>query len=120
MRRRRAERVFEYERPGFRELTARLASNVRLLREERAWTQEEAAERARMATPLLQRVEAGATNATLITVAKLCDGFEVDVRRLFAPVLKGAARRVPRSTAHPAALHETPPSPYSPPSRKKR
>ena len=100
MRRRRAERATEYERPAFTDLKARLAANVRGLRQQRSWTQEEAADRTRMATPLFQRVEAGATNATLITIAKLCEGFSVEAGRLFAPEPGSAS---PRASVKPAA-----------------
>jgi transcriptional regulator with XRE-family HTH domain len=105
MRRRRPERMAEYERPAFTELKARLAANVRRLREERSWTQEEAADRSRMATPLFQRLEAAATNATLITLSKLCEGFGVDVAQLFA-ARRGSAPM--RSEARAPVLHERP------------
>ncbi len=99
MRRRRTERAGQYESPTFRDLQARLASCVRRLRKRNTWTQEEAAARCEMSTPLYQRIEAGSSNFTATTLARLCDGFAVDVRKLLAPGVR--ARRRPRG--RPAA-----------------
>ena len=63
----------------------RLARATRRERLRLGLTQEEAAERAGMATRQLQRVEAGTVNAGLSTLAGLCRAFKVDVRRLFEP-----------------------------------
>ena len=38
-----------------------------------------------MAPRVFQFVEAGAVNLTFTTLARLCNGFEVDARRLFRP-----------------------------------
>jgi transcriptional regulator with XRE-family HTH domain len=46
-------------------------------------TQEEAVERAGVATRQLQRIEAVGVNAGLSTLAGLCRAFRVDVVRLF-------------------------------------
>lgn len=85
MRRRRLARASQYESDAYRELQFRLSSNARRLREEKRWSQEEAADRCAMATRLLQRVESGKVNLTLTTLARLCEGFEVDVIHLLAP-----------------------------------
>jgi len=102
MRRRRADRQHQYRSAEYRELQARLAGNVRSLREHRGWTQEETAERASMATPVLQRIEAANANVTLTTLARLCRGLQEDIQRLFAPARalamrpRGRPRKTPR------------------------
>jgi transcriptional regulator with XRE-family HTH domain len=53
------------------------------LRAEKGWTQEEAAHRCGMTTRHLQSVEGEDVNATLTTLARLSEGFEVDVAQLF-------------------------------------
>ena len=100
MRRVRPERAHLYRSTGLRDVQTRLASNVRRLRAERRWTQEEAAHRSEMATPLFQRIEAGATNTTLVTLARLCAGFGVEPDRLFkrCEELRPRPRGRPRRT----------------------
>ncbi len=82
-----------YVRPTYVDLLARLAANTRRLREAKGWTQAEAAEHCDMATYVLQTVEAGHANFTGTVVARLCDGFGVDVRELFEPAAPLARRR---------------------------
>jgi transcriptional regulator with XRE-family HTH domain len=62
-----------------------LAASVRSLREEKGWTQEEAAHRCGMTTRLLQRVEGQEVNLTFTSLARLCEGLEVDVVQLLKP-----------------------------------
>lgn len=60
--------------------------HVRRLRTEREWSQAQAAEKCAMTLQHYQRAEAGGMNATLTTLARLADGFGVDLSVLFAPV----------------------------------
>ena len=76
---RRVQRVTQYRSRAYRTLQQRLSINVRRLRSELGYTQEACAECCQMPTRLLQRVEAGDVNATLTTLARLCDGLEVDI-----------------------------------------
>ena len=85
MRRRRKERVEQYESPSYQALQGRLARNVRRLRYEKDWSQEEAAHQSAMSTRLFQRVEGREVNLTLTTLARLCDGFGVDAVELLRP-----------------------------------
>lgn len=70
----------------FRDLQERIAFNVRELRAEKAWSQEEAAYRSEMPTRVLQRIEAGIENPKITTLSKLCAGFAVDPTRLVASI----------------------------------
>lgn len=83
MRQRRPGRASQYETDAYREIVARLAKNARRLRDRKGWTQEEAAHHCGMATRVWQRVESGEVNATVTTLARLCEGLGVDVGRLF-------------------------------------
>lgn len=71
--------------PGEADLRKRLARSTKRERLRLGLTQEQAAERAGIATRQLQRLEAGSVNAGLSTIAGLCRAFRVDVRRLFEP-----------------------------------
>jgi transcriptional regulator with XRE-family HTH domain len=60
----------------------RVAAQVRRLRAARGLTQEAAAERARLATRHLQKIEAAEVNVTLDTLVRVAEAFDVDVRAL--------------------------------------
>lgn len=66
---------------------------MKWFRQRNGWTQEETAERLEIATRLLQGVESGTMNLTLVTIARLCAGFGVDAQDLFAPVAPSKSRR---------------------------
>ncbi|RKH42375.1 helix-turn-helix domain-containing protein [Corallococcus sicarius] len=65
----------------YRDLQRRLAAAVRRLRQQREWTQEEAAHRCGMTVRVYQRVEGEKVNLT--TIARIAEGFEVDPVELF-------------------------------------
>lgn len=83
MRRRKLKRIPQYESRAYAQLLQLVATNVRRLREERGWTQEETAHRCKMTTWQYQRVERGITNAMLTTIARLCEGFSIEPSELF-------------------------------------
>lgn len=80
--RRKSERQPQYASPTYRALLARIARSVRAHRLARGWSQEEAADRCGMSTRLFQQVEAGASNLTMTTVARLLDGLEIEASEL--------------------------------------
>lgn len=82
-RRRREERLPLYEGATYRALQGRLAESVLRLRKADDMSQEEAAHLCQMSTRLYQRAESEEANITLATLARLCDGFGVDVVELF-------------------------------------
>lgn len=95
MRRQTKVRDAQYQRPLYRELIGRIAANVRLIRETRGWTQEEAAHQCDgMATFVFQCVETGEKNLTTTTLARLAEGLGVDPQDLLAPA-KGPTKRRP-------------------------
>ncbi len=72
--------------PGYQSVVDRVAANVRRLREVKGWTQEEAAHQCSgLHATLYRTVEAGRTNVTAATLARLSEGFGVDVVELFVP-----------------------------------
>lgn len=89
--------------PSYRVLVERLAVNVRRLREARGWTQEECAYRCgELDAAVLRTIEAATANVTTATVARLCDGLEVDVLELYAkapPLVRRRPGRPPQAAA---------------------
>lgn len=80
-------RVKEERRPQYRSRTyislqRALAFNVKRLRSDFGWTQEEAAFECGMSPRLLQSIEAAKPNVTFTTLARLCDGFDVEAHEL--------------------------------------
>jgi len=72
-----------YALPTYRKLLRRLALNVRRLRADREWTQEDAAHAAKMSVRQWQHVENGTANLSLISIARVLDGLGVDAEQLF-------------------------------------
>lgn len=60
-----------------------LIKNIRDLRKERAWTQEELAEKVGVSTGHLKSVETGRYGVSMELVGKFCEAFQVDPARLF-------------------------------------
>lgn len=81
-RRRRAQRLPLYEGKTFKRVVRALAKNLKRLREERGWTQEQASEACGLGVRALQALELGERNVTLVTLAQVADGFGVTVATL--------------------------------------
>lgn len=113
MKRRKSERAALYETPTYLSLLGRMGANVRRLRHARGWTQEECAHRCRDLGPaLLRTIESGRSNLTAATLARLCDGLEVDAAEFFMPTAPLAKRRPgrPRAAKPDATAISKPPS----------
>ncbi|MCC6999183.1 MAG: helix-turn-helix transcriptional regulator [Deltaproteobacteria bacterium] len=74
------------------DLAKRLGANARRIRQAAKLSQEEAAYRCDFATRMLQRIEAGAIDSRLSTVARLCVGLETDA----AELLRNPDERTPK------------------------
>lgn len=72
---------------SYADVLARLAGNVRRLRESRGLTQQQVAERAGLSIYQLRLVEGANANATAETLARLAQSFEVDVLELLQPAV---------------------------------
>ena len=91
------------EGPGYRSVVERVAANVRRLRQSRGWTQDEFAERCGgLDLTVLRAIENGRANLTAITVARLCEGLEVDVSEVFAEGARFIPARIGRPRKHDA------------------
>ena len=109
-RRIRPQRAKQYSGAAYRELRRRVAANLQRLRRARGWTQEEAAHRCGgMTTQQLQRIEGAGGNLTLTTLARLIEGFAIDIRALFAPRTKLVVQRRGRPAKVTPRARRTPP-----------
>jgi transcriptional regulator with XRE-family HTH domain len=86
-RRRKTARAVQYANPTFQRMRDLLGANLKRMRAARGWTMEEAADRCGMRFPTYHPIEAGKGNATLVTLARLCDGFHVEPWHLWQPPL---------------------------------
>lgn len=112
MKRRKSQRTALYETATYLSVVGRVGANVRRLRHAHGWTQEECAFRCNDLGPsLLRTIEAGRTNVTAASIARLCDGLGVDVAELFVP----AAPLAKRSPGRPRKPHESGASLHPPP-----
>ena len=93
-RRRRRGRLAHYKSPAYVALVERVAINVRAVRESRGLTQQEAADQAEIGLRLWQSIESAKSNLTLVTVARVCAGLEVDPAEVFARIANPA--RLPK------------------------
>lgn len=83
-RRRRAQRLPLYEGRTYTRALKTLARNLKRLRAEREWTQEQASEACGLGVRALQALELGERNVTLVTPAQVADGFGVSLGSLLA------------------------------------
>jgi transcriptional regulator with XRE-family HTH domain len=60
-----------------------LAANVRRLRNNLQWTQEQAAEASEIAVRHFQKIEGGEVNVTVATLVQVAKAFRVPVKALF-------------------------------------
>lgn len=60
-----------------------VGGRIRVIRERLAWTQDEAAERSGLHTKYFSRLERGAANPTLATLAAVAHAFDVPLVELF-------------------------------------
>lgn len=79
-------RADQYKSPIYIDAKQRVAMNVRRMRAERGWSQEKCVEKCgEMPLNVLRQVESATANLTLVTLARLSMGFEVDIAALFEP-----------------------------------
>lgn len=63
-----------------------LGNNIRNLRKERQWTQEQLAEKAEISVPYMTQIELGKKQASLETVEKIAKALSVSIDELFRSV----------------------------------
>ncbi|MEN9797231.1 MAG: hypothetical protein RL653_927 [Pseudomonadota bacterium] len=96
--------------PWEAEIVRSVAGNVARLRQARAWTQEQLAERANLAPRYLQRVERGTVNISVTVLVQLARGLSVPASRLLRPSSITPARkgRPPKTQDRPAGRPKLP------------
>jgi DNA-binding XRE family transcriptional regulator len=80
----------------FRKLAAQLGRRVRQLRQEHAWTVEEAAERFGIEPAHVRRIEAGRTNPSLATLLSIAHALSAELPDLLTEVIGTRARKIER------------------------
>lgn len=83
-RKQRDDRAAQYESEVFHAMCARLGANLHRLRIERGLTLQESANRCGMVMQNYHELEKGRGNPTFTTLARLAEGFAVDVTVLLA------------------------------------
>lgn len=74
-----------YDSPVYLELVERIGKNVKRIRLEKGLRQDECAHQCNKMTPaMLWTIEAGKTNITAATLARLAEGLGVDAGEFFA------------------------------------
>jgi transcriptional regulator with XRE-family HTH domain len=62
-----------------------VGKNIRALRHQRNWSQEDVADRLGISIPAFSKIETGVTDINLSRLEQIADIFEVDITRLFSP-----------------------------------
>jgi transcriptional regulator with XRE-family HTH domain len=75
------------KRRGKPDIRERFGLAVKLLREERAWTQEELAHKAGIHRTYLSDIERGSRNTSLVNIEKLAIALELSISELFDRVV---------------------------------
>jgi transcriptional regulator with XRE-family HTH domain len=78
---------------AYDDLLLRVSENLCRIHARRCLTQEEIAELCNLDVRMIQRVEAGDTNFTALTLARLAAGLGLDITDLVAPVTKHQSNR---------------------------
>jgi transcriptional regulator with XRE-family HTH domain len=90
--RRRPERAAQYQTREYRQVQGLLAANVLRLRALRGWTQLAAASACGLGIRHYQMIEHAERNATLTTLARLVQGFQVHPAELFKPLRRSVPK----------------------------
>ena len=84
MKNRKAKRSELYQNKTYKDFQRAIANNLRQLREAKDMTQEDASHLCKMAVRQYQSVEAGRTNLSLLTLARLVDGLGISAGELLS------------------------------------